>query len=254
MITILSPAKSLNFKSKTQTNKYSIPEYLEESELLINELRTYSPKDLKSLMKISDALGELNFIRYQNWMPEHNLENSRQATLAFNGEAYNGLVALNFSQQDLHFAQNNLRILSGLYGILRPLDLIQPYRLEMGIKLTINGFKDLYTFWGNKISKSLKKELSVHEHPYIINLASNEYSKSTKLESFNDKVITPLFKEYRNDQYKTIVVYAKKARGMMTRFIIENKIQDPENLKSFDVAGYGYSEELSSKSEWVFTR
>ncbi len=254
MITILSPAKSLNFKSKTQTNKYSIPEYLDQSEILIKELRSYSPKDLKSLMKISDALGELNFIRYQNWIPDHNLDNSRQAAFAFNGEAYNGLDALNFSQQDLHFAQDNLRILSGLYGILRPLDLIQPYRLEMGIKLIVNGFKDLYSFWGDQITKSLKKELSIHEHPYIVNLASNEYSKSTKLENFKSKVITPLFKEYRNNQYKTIVVYAKKARGMMARFIIENKLQAPEDLKHFDMSGYGYSEELSTENEWIFTR
>jgi cytoplasmic iron level regulating protein YaaA (DUF328/UPF0246 family) len=254
MITILSPAKSLNFKSETQTKKYSTPSFLNHSATLINELKKYSPGNIRELMKISDGLGELNFIRFQNWQKNHSLDNSRQAILAFNGEVYNGLKALSLGVDDLLFAQENVRILSGLYGILKPLDLIQPYRLEMGTRLSVAEHKNLYGFWGNMIINELIAELGKSKFPFIINLASNEYSKAACLSQFGDQVITPVFKEYKNDAYKVITVYAKKARGLMTRFIIENKIGNPEDLKSFESEGYAYSDNLSDKTCWVFTR
>lgn len=254
MITILSPAKSLNFKSQTQTQKYSYSDFLKESSILISTLQKYSPGNLRELMKISDGLGELNFIRYQNWQTEHSLENARQAILAFNGEVYNGLKANTISPEKLLFAQNNVRILSGLYGILRPLDLIQPYRLEMGTKLSIKKHKNLYSYWGDKISDTLLTELQSHKHPVIVNLASNEYSKAAMLGKFENNLVTPVFKEYKNDSYKVITVYAKKARGLMTRYIIDNEVNNPEDLKAFDWEDYAYSENLSTKSNWVFTR
>lgn len=254
MITILSPAKSLDFKSESPTKIYSTAQYLQWSQELINELKTYSPGNLRELMKISDGLGELNFIRFQNWGIEHTLENSKQAILTFNGEVYNGLKAQTLSKPDLLFAQDNLRILSGLYGILKPFDLIQPYRLEMGTKLKVNETKNLYEFWGNKINEHLQQELKAHKHPYIVNLASNEYSKAAKLDLLGENIITPVFKELKNDAYKMITVYAKKARGLMTRFILENKIESPDEIKHFDLEGYGFSEALSTQKEWVFTR
>lgn len=254
MITILSPAKSLDFKSETPTKKYSLSQYLDFSSHIINQLKSYSPGNLRELMKISNGLGELNFIRFQNWTLQHSIENSRQAILAFNGEVYNGLKAYSLSKKDLLFAQDNVRILSGLYGILRPLDLIQPYRLEMGTKLGIDGKKNLYEFWNDILSQNLTTELTNHKSPYIINLASNEYSKAAQLNNFNKHVISPIFKEYKNDSYKVITVYAKKARGLMTRYIIENKIEDPEQLKNFDIDGYAFTENISSDNQWVFTR
>jgi cytoplasmic iron level regulating protein YaaA (DUF328/UPF0246 family) len=254
MIAILSPAKSLNFKTETQTKKYSIAQYLSYSEQLIDEIKKYSPGNLRELMKISDGLGELNFIRFQNWQFEHTLDNSRQAILAFNGEVYNGLKAATLTADELMYAQENVRILSGLYGILRPLDLIQPYRLEMGTKLKIKSLKDLYTFWGDRIALNLKEELSGHKSSYLINLASNEYSKAALLKSFGGNVITPVFKESKNDSYKVITVYAKKARGLMTRFMLNNLLTNPEDLKAFDAEGYAYSSHLSTESEWVFIR
>ena len=254
MITILSPAKSLNFKSQIQTQKYSNSDFLNDSSELISSLQKYSPGNLRELMKISNGLGELNFIRFQNWQIEHTLENARQAILAFNGEVYNGLKARFINQQKLLFAQDNVRILSGLYGILRPLDLIQPYRLEMGTKLPINKHNNLYSFWGEKIHKALLSELQSHKFPFIINLASIEYSKSAMLGKFRDKLVPPVFKENKNDSYKVITVYAKKARGLITRFIIENELNNPKELKAFDWEGYAYSENLSTEKEWVFTR
>ncbi len=254
MITILSPAKNLNFKGEAQTKKYSLAEYTSHSAELIGELKKYSPGNLRELMGISDGLGELNFIRFQNWKAEHTPENSRQAILAFNGEVYNGLKASTLSQEQLLFAQDHLRILSGLYGILRPLDLIQPYRLEMGTKLAVQEYKNLYSFWNGIISSALQTELSNHKEPYLVNLASNEYAKATIPESFGKHLITPVFKENKNDEYKVITVYAKKARGLMARFIIENEINKPSDLKAFDLEGYGYSAKLSTASEWIFTR
>ncbi|QQS50669.1 MAG: peroxide stress protein YaaA [Bacteroidota bacterium] len=254
MITILSPAKNLNFKGEAQTKKYSLPEYSAKSAELIAELKKYSPGNLRELMDISDGLGELNFIRFQNWKPEHSPENCRQAILAFNGEVYNGLKASTLSQENLLFAQEHIRILSGLYGILRPLDLIQPYRLEMGTKLTVHTHKNLYSFWNGIISSALHTELGKHKEPYLVNLASNEYSKATLPEGFGKYLITPVFKESKSDEYKVITVYAKKARGLMTRFIIDNEINKPSELKDFDLEGYGFSAKLSTATEWVFTR
>lgn len=254
MIIILSPAKSLNFKLDSPTNKYSHPVFVNEAQALVKVLRTHSPANITDLMKISNGLGELNFLRYQKWEPEHTLENSKQAIFAFNGEVYNGLNATTINNNSLLFAQKHIRILSGLYGLLKPLDLIQPYRLEMGTKLPVNEHKNLYSYWNNKINTSLNQELNDLNSKCLINLASNEYAKAARLKKINSRVITPVFKELKGDVYKVITVYAKKARGLMTRFIADNKIDNPEDIKHFDTDSYQYNDRLSSENEWVFTR
>lgn len=254
MIIILSPAKSLNFKTDSPTKKSSQPIFIDEAQKLIKVLRNYSPVNITELMNISNGLGELNYLRFQKWETNHNPENSKQAIFTFNGEVYNGLQANSLNNDDLLFAQKHIRILSGLYGILNPLDYIQPYRLEMGTKLTVNENKNLYAFWDDKINNTLNQELKVQDAECLINLASNEYSKAVRLKKINARVITPIFKEYKGDTAKVITVYAKKARGLMSRFIIKNKIDTPEDIKHFDVEGYNFTERLSSENEWVFTR
>ncbi len=254
MIIILSPAKSLNFKIDSPTNKYSQPIFIDEAQKLIKELRKYSPSNITELMKISSGLGELNYLRFQKWDVEHTQENSKQAIFAFNGEVYNGLKANTLSTDSLLFAQKHIRILSGLYGIINPLDLIQPYRLEMGTKLMVNDKKNLYSFWDDKINITLNQELKVQNSECLINLASNEYSKAAKLEKITSRIITPIFKENKGEEYKVITVYAKKARGLMSRFIVDNKIDNPEDIKHFEVEGYHYDSNLSSENNWVFTR
>lgn len=254
MLIILSPAKSLNFKTDSPTHKFSHPKFLNESVKIVSILKKFSPANLRDLMKISNGLGELNYLRYQKWEIEHNVENSKQALFVFDGEVYNGLEAYTLKTEDIYFAQKHLRILSGLYGILHPLDLLQPYRLEMGSPLKFGQYKNLYNFWDKKINKAINEELKEQKDQVLINLASNEYSKAVVLKEINGKIITPVFKELKGDEYKIITVYAKKARGMMARYIIENKIEDPEQIKLFDGGGYEYSDTLSNDNEWVFTR
>lgn len=254
MIIILSPAKSLNFKTDSPTKKYSQPIFIDEAQKLIKALRNFSPVNITELMNISNGLGELNYLRFQKWETNHNPENSKQAIFTFNGEVYNGLQANSLNQEDLLFAQKHLRILSGLYGILNPLDYIQPYRLEMGTKFRINEYKSLYAFWEDKINNTLNQELKVQESECLINLASNEYSKAVRLKKINARIITPVFKEFKGDTAKVITVYAKKARGLMSRFIIDNKIDSPEDIKHFEIEGYNFTERLSTENEWVFTR
>lgn len=254
MIVILSPAKTLNFKTAGTTHKYSIPSFIPQAGKLTNVLKNYSPSNLIELMDISNGLAELNYLRFQRWEPLHHFENSKQAIFAFNGEVYNGLQAYTLNTEQLLFAQKHIRILSGLYGVLCPLDLIQPYRLEMGTHLKFEKFNNLYEYWNNTINTFLNKELEVQKSKTIINLSSIEYAKAVKLKSINGKVITPIFKEYKRNKYQVITVYAKKARGLMTRFIIENKIEKPADIKHFDTQGYAFSENLSNEHEWVFTR
>lgn len=254
MIIILSPAKTLNFKGESPTQKYSNPIFIEKAEKLVGILQNFSPANLKELMNISNGLSELNYLRYQKWTIEHTLENSRQSIFAFNGEVFNGMNASTLKTDQLLFAQKHVRILSGLYGILMPLDLIQPYRLEMGAKLQFENFKNLYNFWNSELTNQLNQHLNNTASKALINLASNEYSKAVQLHKIKHPVITPVFKELKGNDYKVITVYAKKARGLMTRFIIEHKITDPEDVKHFDLAGYAYSENLSSDSEWIFIR
>ena len=254
MITIISPAKNLDFKSQLKVKANTQPLFQKESERLIKTLRKLRPVDLRSIMGISDKLAVLNFERYQTWSLPFSPDNARQAVLAFNGEVYHGLKARDLWEEDLHYAQIHLRILSGLHGILRPLDLIQAYRLEMGTELAVGKYENLYAFWNSKIHNHLKESLANEQHPVLINLASNEYAKVTRLKKLEAKTITPTFYQLKGNDYKMIVVYAKKARGLMTRYIIDNRIDDPEQLKLFDAEGYFYNENLSTEDKWIFCR
>lgn len=254
MLVVISPAKTLDYETPTTTETHSLPDYLNDSVELISQLRQLSPPEVSELMGISEKLGDLNFGRFLNWQPEFTSDNAKQAVLAFKGDVYTGLDAEKLSEKELVWSQDHLRILSGLYGLLRPLDLMQPYRLEMGTKLPNKKGKNLYDFWGNKITDGLNQVLVETGSQVLVNLASNEYFKSVNRSNLNADVITPVFKDWKNGQYKIISFYAKKARGLMSRYIIKNKITDPEKLKQFDVAGYTYNAAMSSAREWIFTR
>lgn len=254
MLMVISPAKTLDFKNPAPTEKYSQPQYLQHSSELIELLRQKTPADIGSLMKISDKLAQLNVARYASWIRPFTSDNAKQALFAFKGDVYTGLDAESFDDQEIEFAQQHLAMLSGLYGILRPLDLMQPYRLEMGIRLANPEGADLYHYWGEQISTGLNQLMAEHRNQTLINLASNEYFKSVKLSALNAPIITPIFKDYKNGQYKIISFYAKKARGMMARFIIQNRIDQPEAIKDFDLGGYAFSEEMSNANQWVFSR
>jgi hypothetical protein len=254
MITIISPAKTLDFKSEVQTSINSQPGFLHDSKILMKELVKLNPKDIVRLMKVNNDIANLNFERNLSWKTPFTTDNAKQALLAFRGQVYVGLDAKTLSEDDLVFAQNNLIILSGLYGALKPLDLIQAYRLEMGIALKNPIGKNLYEFWGTKIGEFLNNELAKHKNKVLINLASNEYFKSIKPKLINGEIITPIFKEAKGNEYKVITVYAKTARGLMSRFIIQNRIETPEDIKAFDTDGYLFNRDLSSEKEWVFIR
>ncbi|WP_286235005.1 peroxide stress protein YaaA [Thalassotalea sediminis] len=254
MLFVVSPAKNLDFESPLATEIYSQPELLADSQILIDRCRKMSPADIASLMGISDKLAGLNAARFGEWHQPFTPKNARQAVLAFNGDVYTGLDAASFTDKDFEFAQDHMRILSGLYGILKPLDLMQAYRLEMGIKLENDRGKNLYHFWGNIITDKLNEAIEQQNNDVLINLASNEYFKSVKKKQLNGTVITPAFKDWKNGQYKMISFFAKKARGMMARYIIENRIDDIESLKGFNAGGYQFNEELSKGNDWVFTR
>ena len=254
MLLVVSPAKKLDFESPLATTRTSQATLLEQSEILIERCIKLSPDQIASLMKLSDKLAGLNAARFGEWSLPFTPENARQAVLAFNGDVYSGLDANTFSDDDFSFAQKHFRILSGLYGLLKPLDLIQAYRLEMGTKLDNVRGSNLYQFWGNIITDELNKALAEQGDDVLINLASNEYFKAVKKKSLNATIITPQFKDWKNGQYKMISFFAKKARGLMARYIIQNKITAAEQLKKFDLAGYQYSSDLTQTNEWVFTR
>jgi uncharacterized protein len=254
MITLISPAKSLDFENPVTSSKTTKPRFLSESQLLIDQLRELAPQDIASLMKLSDNLAQLNYDRFQQFQIPFNKKNARACVFAFRGDVYQGLDADSLNADDLAFAQNHLRILSGLYGVLRPLDLMQAYRLEMGTKFSNNGGKNLYEFWGNTLNKSIQKELDKSNSKALVNLASNEYFKAVKAKDISQPIITPVFKDFKNGQYKIISFFAKKARGLMARYIIQNRIEQVEDLKSFDLDGYKLSKKLSNDQEIVFTR
>lgn len=254
MLILLSPAKSLDYDSSLPTKKKSLPRFIDDSEILVNQLRKMTPAKLGALMSISDKLADLNAERYSTWERDFSVENSRQAILAFTGDVYQGLELDKWSADEFTLAQKQIRILSGLYGVLRPLDLMQPYRLEMGTKLDNERGKNLYEFWGEQITESLNSDLKKSGSEIIVNLASNEYFKSVKKAKLNGTLITPIFKDEKNANYKIISFYAKKARGMMTDFIVQNKIDDTTGLKKFKTAGYKYSKKDSSDTELVFLR
>ncbi len=249
---IISPAKTLDFETKPKLTDYTLPAFLDDSCELMDQLKLLSPADLSNLMKISEKLGELNYERNQSWQVPFTPDNAKQCIYAFKGDVYTGLEAENLNKKELRFAQKHLKILSGLYGLLKPLDLIQPYRLEMGTRFVNNKGDNLYQFWGDKLTKAINKDLE--ENPVLINLASNEYSKVLNLKSMDAEIITPVFKDMKNGTYKLISFYAKKARGLMSRFIITNKITDPQRIKEFDLAGYQFNQSLTRGNDWVFTR
>jgi len=254
MLIVVSPAKKLDYETVPKTKTHTLPDYLDESEILINRMRDFSSLDISELMHVSSKIAELNFDRYEIWDKKFTSKNSKQAVLAFKGDVYTGIDAESFKKTDFDFAQKHLRILSGLYGLLRPLDLMQAYRLEMGTKLSTLKGKNLYEFWGEEITEGLNKQLKKIKSETLINLASNEYFKSVKPKSLNATIITPAFKEYKNGDYKMIGIYAKRARGLLSRYIIQNKINDPEDIKDFDAEGYSYNKKLSVGNNWVFTR
>ena len=254
MLIVVSPAKNLDFDSAVNVSEFTQPALLDDAERLVRVCRTLAPADLSSLMKISDKLATLNANRFAEFSTPFTQNNARQAMFAFNGDVYTGLDAQSLAHDDVMYAQDHLRILSGLYGVLRPLDLMQAYRLEMGTKLANSEGKDLYAFWGAKITENLNAALRAQGDNVLINLASNEYFKAVKKKQLDGMVITPIFKDYKNGQYKVISFFAKKARGLMARYIIENKISDVSELKQFDTAGYTFSDAQSSATELVFLR
>ena len=254
MLLIISPAKTLDYETPAHTSQFTEPDFLDQSTLLIEQLRQLSPAEIGSLMSISDKLAQLNAARFQAWSLPFDQDNAKQAVLAFKGDVYTGLAAETLNNKQLTFAQQHLRILSGLYGLLRPLDLMQAYRLEMGTRFANTRGKDLYQFWGNRITEQLNKELAGQKTRVLVNLASNEYYKAVQPGNIDGEIITPVFKDWKNGQFKIISFYAKKARGLMCRYVIDHGIKQPEKLKDFDYEGYAYNPAMSSGSEWVFTR
>ncbi|MBK1874278.1 MULTISPECIES: peroxide stress protein YaaA [Marinobacter] len=253
MLMVISPAKTLDYESPLATETYTQPDFLDDACELIDQLKELEPHQISNLMSVSDKLGQLNAERFQSWQVPFSPKNARQAVLAFKGDVYTGLDAQSFSEQDFNFAQKHLRMLSGLYGILKPLDLMQPYRLEMGTKFENKRGKDLYAFWGDSLTREMNRLLKSDDE-VLVNLASNEYFKSLKKKDLEGRLITPQFKDWKNGQYKMISFYAKKARGLMCRYAILNRITDANDLKGFDLDGYYFSEDQSDKNNWVFLR
>ncbi len=254
MLLVISPAKLLDLKPQKIIDQFTIPEFLEQATTLANELKHYSPKELSKLMNVSNAIAQTNFERFARWNTPFTPENAKQSVLTFNGEVYAGLKASSLTTDDLLFAQDHLRILSGLYGVLRPLDLMQSYRLSMGTPLQASGFDNLYHFWGDMITNSLKTAFPGNKHDVLINLASDEYFRSINTKKLGVRIIHIEFKEWTGTGYKTIVVYTKKARGLMCRFVIENRITCPDDLMAFRSENYIFEDSLSTTNNWVFVR
>ena len=252
MLIVLSPAKSLDLESPLTTKQHTTPEFIPQAAALIEVLREYSPARISELMHLSDALSVLNVGRYAHWQADH--AEARPAVMSFNGDVYTGLDAPSLDAKGLKYAQRHVRILSGLYGLLRPLDQMHPYRLEMGTKLANKGGKDLYAFWGTTITDALNRQLLATKSTALVNLASTEYFRSVKPKLLDAPVIEPVFQDWKNGQYKIISFFAKRARGMMARYATENGITDPEQLKQFDVDGYAFDASVSGGNSWVFRR
>ncbi len=254
MLTILSPAKSLDFKNPINITKHTLPEFHLDSAKLISDLKKLSPQQVASLMGLSDKLAALNVGRYRDWSKKFTFENSKQAIFAFDGDVYDGFNVGSLSSRELKFAQDHLRILSGLYGILRPMDLMQPYRLEMGTAFKNARGRDLYAFWGRTITEALVKILDSQKKPVLLNLASEEYFKSIQVGSLKCPVISPVFQDAKDGKYKIISFYAKRARGLMARYVIENRLQDPSDLINFNLDGYSYFPAGSKPEKPMFRR
>lgn len=254
MLAIISPAKKLDFSDLPRALPHSKSDFTEDTQSLVKTARRLSRPKLKKLMNLSKPLTELNFQRFQTHAAVSTLDNAKQAIMAFAGDTYLGLEAADLNDDDLEYAQSRLRIISGLYGLLRPLDLIQPYRLEMGSRLATRRGKTLYDFWGDSLAAAIDEAVAVHSSPVVINLASTEYFKAVPTKSLRARVITPIFKEISGNQATIIGFFAKRARGAMARYMIQNRHESPDDLKGFDSGGYSYQEELSDKDNWVFTR
>ncbi|MDQ7982392.1 peroxide stress protein YaaA [Paraburkholderia sp. SARCC-3016] len=256
MIIVLSPAKSLDYETPPHVSKHTIPDFVDDAAELIGGLRRLSPQQIASLMDISDPLAQLNFQRYADWSPHFGKHNAKQAVLAFNGDVYEGFDARTLSASDLDYAQNHVRVLSGLYGLLRPLDLLQPYRLEMGTQFANARGKDLYAFWGERITHALNAQLKRIKGAsrVLINCASNEYFRSVKPKLLDAPVVTTVFEDWKGGQYKVISFHAKRARGLMARFAVEQRIAAPEGLKDFDSEGYAFDAKASNDATYVFRR
>ncbi len=254
MITVISPAKTLDFKTPFISKIESKPFFEKEPEVIMKKLKGLSRKKISTLMSLSEKLADLNYQRYQMWDSEPDSDKIRQAVMMFKGEVYLGLDAPSLNENEIQFAQQNLRILSGLYGYLKPMDQIQAYRLEMGTKIPVGTKKNLYEFWGEKIANEINAELEMHESKVLVNLASNEYFKAANVKKINYPIITPVFKDAKNGEFKMISFFAKKARGTMSRWIIQNEVNEPKRLMEFSEDGYGYNDLLSSGNEIVFTR
>lgn len=254
MLMIISPAKKLDMQTKSVIQGHESPQFLELSAKLIKYLKSLSPKQISELMGVSDKLAQLNAARFAQWQTPFTAENAKAAIYTFSGDVYQGIDAATLKKPAINYLQQHLRILSGLYGILRPLDLMQPYRLEMGRKVAVGKKKDLYAFWGEQLTNTINQFLDQEKTPVLVNLASNEYFKVLDKKQLNGSVVTPGFKDWKNGQYKMISFFAKKARGSMVRFAAENKIKQVEHLKSFDREGYSFNQKLSSDTNWIFTR
>jgi len=254
MLTIISPAKTLDFDSPLSIAEYTIPAFLNDSEYLIHLLRSMKAEEISLLMNISPKLAVLNERRYRSWHKPFTPDNARQALFTFRGDVYSCLDAESMGVHDIGFAQNHLRILSGLYGLLRPLDLMQPYRLEMGTQLANSRGRTLYAFWGDMLTQALNTVFAGQESRVLVNLASSEYFKAILPAGLKAKIITPIFKEQRGEGYKVVSLYAKRARGMVARHIISELLDNSESLKAFNIAGYVYRPDLSTDSDWIFTR
>ena len=253
MKVLLSPAKKIDTSKGLQSDEYSVPIFIDKSSYLINKLKKMSSNKISKMMHLSKDLSDLNYERYQNWEASFSpTKNTCIVSAAFDGEVYRGLDVLSFSKQELAIAQNRIRILSGLYGLLKPLDIIHPYRLEMGTKWSVTPSKsNLYKYWGNQIAAELNKEI---DDGILVNLASTEYFKAVDRKTLNAHVITPVFKEFKNGEYKVVMVFAKRARGLMAKYIVKNNVVNPEELKLFNTDGYQYDVNLSEGDNWVFTR
>ncbi len=254
MLIVISPSKGQDFDTPAPVTDFTIPRRLDDSLLLNQEARKLEVEDIRDLMQVSENIAQLNHERFHNFSTPFTLENAKQALFAFKGDVYSGISAVQFSEEDIHYAQDHLRMLSGLYGALRPLDLIQPYRLEMKTRLKNPRGDNLYQFWGERITRDLNDDLEKQQETTLINLASNEYFKAVKPKLLNGRLLTINFKEEKNGKARVIAIFAKRARGMMTDFIIRNRIESSEGIKDFNVAGYQYADELSDEKQWTFVR
>jgi len=256
MLVVISPAKSLDYETDIPVSQFSLPQFQEQTFRLTKQAKKLAPNEIASMMKLSENLSMLNYERFQHFEENFTKDNARQAAYAFNGDVYTGLDFYSLNETQVQYAQRHLRMLSGLYGVLRPLDLMQPYRLEMGTKFEIGKAPNLYKFWGNTLVDYLNKEIASQEDDtqYLINLASTEYFKSVPKKEMQFPIIEPVFKDFKNGDYKIISFYAKKARGLMARYIIEKKVKTPAQLQKFNVDGYAYHPELSKHNAPVFLR